>query len=105
MGRFYVEIEGLSSHEQVLISALTIFNVKAQVAPREKETLHPIAAVREYLQPIFVLNRLERKLCDIVFPLASVFMQSDIAQSDGIKSDLRIRWPKSSDFPNIWRLG
>ena len=26
------------------------------------------------------------------------FMQSDFAKSDGIKSDLRIRWPKSSDF-------
>ena len=25
-------------------------------------------------------------------------MQSDFAKSDGIKSDLRIRWPKSSDF-------
>ena len=24
--------------------------------------------------------------------------QSDFAKSDGIKSDLRIRWPKSSDF-------
>ena len=28
----------------------------------------------------------------------SLLMQSDIAKSDGIKSDLRIRWPKSSDF-------
>ena len=25
-------------------------------------------------------------------------MQSDFAKSDGIKSDLRIRWPKLSDF-------
>ena len=25
-------------------------------------------------------------------------MQSDIAKSEGIKSDLRIRWPKSPDF-------
>ena len=25
-------------------------------------------------------------------------MQSEIATSDGIKSDLRIRWPKSSYF-------
>ena len=25
-------------------------------------------------------------------------MQSDFAKSDGIKSYLRIRWPKSSDF-------
>ena len=25
-------------------------------------------------------------------------MQSDVAKSDGIKSDLRIRWPKSLDF-------
>ena len=25
-------------------------------------------------------------------------MQSDIAKSDGAKPDLRIRWPKSSDF-------
>ena len=25
-------------------------------------------------------------------------MQSDIAKFDGIKSDLRIRWHKSSDF-------
>ena len=25
-------------------------------------------------------------------------MQTDFAKSDGIKSDLRIRWPKSSDF-------
>ena len=25
-------------------------------------------------------------------------MQSDCTKSDGIKSDLRIRWPKSSDF-------
>ena len=25
-------------------------------------------------------------------------MQSDFAKSDGIKSDLRVRWPKSSDF-------
>ena len=24
--------------------------------------------------------------------------QSDFAKSDGIKSDFRIRWPKSSDF-------
>ena len=28
----------------------------------------------------------------------SLLMQSDIAKSDGRKSDLRIRWPKSSDF-------
>ena len=27
-----------------------------------------------------------------------MLMQSDFAISDGIKSDLRIRWPKSSDF-------
>ena len=27
-----------------------------------------------------------------------LLMQSDFAKSDGIKSDLRIRWPKSSDF-------
>ena len=25
-------------------------------------------------------------------------MQSDFAKSDGIKSDVRIRWPESSDF-------
>ena len=25
-------------------------------------------------------------------------MQSDIGKSDGIQSDLRIQWPKSSDF-------
>ena len=30
-----------------------------------------------------------------------LLMQSDFAKSDGIKSDLSIRWPKSSDFgPN-----
>ena len=27
-----------------------------------------------------------------------LLMQSDFAKCDGIKSDLRIRWPKSSDF-------
>ena len=27
-----------------------------------------------------------------------LLMQSDFAKSDGIKYDLRIRWPKSSDF-------
>ena len=27
-----------------------------------------------------------------------LLMQSDIAKTDGIKSYLRIRWPKSSDF-------
>ena len=27
-----------------------------------------------------------------------LLMQSDFAKSDGIKSDLRIRWPKSTDF-------
>ena len=27
-----------------------------------------------------------------------LLMQSDFAKSDGIKSDLRIRWRKSSDF-------
>ena len=27
-----------------------------------------------------------------------LLMQSDFAKSDGIKSDLRIRWPKSSDL-------
>ena len=27
-----------------------------------------------------------------------LLMQSDCTKSDGIKSDLRIRWPKSSDF-------
>ena len=27
-----------------------------------------------------------------------LLMQSDIAKSDGIRSDSRIRWPKSSDF-------
>ena len=27
-----------------------------------------------------------------------LLMQSDFAKSDGIKSDLRIRWPMSSDF-------
>ena len=27
-----------------------------------------------------------------------LLMQSDFAKSDGIKSDLRIRWPNSSDF-------
>ena len=31
-----------------------------------------------------------------------LLMQSDFAKSDGIKSDLRIRWPKSSDLgPNF----
>ena len=27
-----------------------------------------------------------------------LIMQTDFAKSDGMKSDLRIRWPKSSDF-------
>ena len=27
-----------------------------------------------------------------------LIMQSYLAKSDGIQSDLRIRWPKSSDF-------
>ena len=27
-----------------------------------------------------------------------LLMQSDLAKSDGIESDLRIPWPKSSDF-------
>ena len=27
-----------------------------------------------------------------------LLMQSDFAKSDGIKSDLRIRWPKSLDY-------
>ena len=27
-----------------------------------------------------------------------LLIQTDFAKSDGIKSDLRIRWPKSSDF-------
>ena len=31
---FYVEIEGLSLRELLLINVLTIFNVKAQVPPR-----------------------------------------------------------------------
>ena len=30
--------------------------------------------------------------------IMDLLMQSDFAKSDGIKSDLRIRWPKSSDF-------
>ena len=27
-----------------------------------------------------------------------LLMESDFAKSDGIKSDMSIRWPKSSDF-------
>ena len=34
VGWFCVEIEGLSSRELFLISALTVFNVKAQIPPR-----------------------------------------------------------------------
>ena len=37
----------------------------------------------------------------LIFPSAqrkSLLIQSDFAKSDEIKSDLRIRWPKSSDF-------
>jgi len=61
-----------------LISVLTIFNVKAQGPPRQREQIilknkrfvpvFLIAAVRDYLQPISFLNRLETKLCNIAFP-------------------------------------
>ena len=39
--------------------------------------------------PIFIF-RFEKKM--------GLLMQSDFAKSDGIKSYLRTRWPKSSDF-------
>ena len=34
-----------------------------------------------------------------------LLVQSDVAESDGIKSDLRIRWPTSSGFAKLDDLG
>ena len=79
MGSFYVEIEGLSSRELFLISVLITrkfrrVQQREQVIKKNKHffPVSPIAAVREYLQPISFLNSLERKLCNIAFPLSSV---------------------------------
>ena len=70
---------------QVFDSVFTIFNVKTKIAPRavagtnemintHVSPLFPIAAVREYLQPISFLNSLQTKLCNIAFPLALVLL-------------------------------
>ena len=49
---------------------------REKVIPKDKTKnphVFPIAAVWEYLQPISFLNNLERKLCNIAFPLSSVY--------------------------------
>ena len=73
---------------------MTVFNVKAQVPPRQqreqiilKKTniffpVFPIAAVRTDLEPVSFLNSLERKLGNIAFPLSSVlFVKANNAKN------------------------
>ena len=53
------------------------------------------ASVRPFIM------RSDSELLILIFPSEKemgLLMQSDFAKSDVIKSDLRIRWPKSSDF-------
>ena len=50
-----------------------------------------------------ILIRSDSELQIYIFPSAKIIglpMQSDVAKSDGIVSDLRIHWPKSSDSPH-----
>ena len=73
MGRFYVELEGLSSSEMLLIRVLFIFIRKAQVPPGAAVinkynlfTLPPpfrLAAVRTYVSSADYLIIVERNLC------------------------------------------
>ena len=55
-------------------SQLTFFNFFSNINKTNLSSSFPIAAVREYLQPISFLNSLQTKLCNIAFPLASVLL-------------------------------
>ena len=49
----------------------------------------------------FIIMRSDSGLLILIFrseKKMGLLMKSDFAKSDGLKSDLRIRWPKSSDF-------
>ena len=48
---------------------------------------------RSDFELLFFVFRTEKRM--------GLLIQGDFAKSDGIKSDLRIRWPKSSDFGPI----
>ena len=52
--------------------------------------------MRSDSEPSFFIFQSEKRI--------SLFMQSDIAKSDGIKSDLRIRWPKSKSDDSAHRI-
>ena len=63
--------------------------------PHKSPNVHTVLRVRPYTmrsdsELLIFIFRSEKKM--------GLLMQSDFAKSDGIKSDLRIRWPKSSDF-------
>ena len=51
-----------------------LYYLKTNIFP----PVFPIAAAREYLQPISFLNSLERKLCNIAFPLSSVWHMKNL---------------------------
>ena len=58
-----------------------------------------IAVGRSRVRPFIM--RFDSELLIFIFrseKKMGLLVQSDFAKSDGIKSDLRIRWPKSSDF-------
>ena len=55
----------------------------------KNEVIRPFI-MRSASELLIFIFRSEKKM--------GLLMQSDFAKSDGIKSDLRIRWPKSSDF-------
>ena len=56
--------------------------------------MFPIAAVRACLQPVSFLNSLERKLCNIAFPLSSV--SKSVFMVD-VRFELTTNYPWSVD--------
>ena len=66
---------------------------------RKKKSITNVIRVEYVLRPF--IKRSESELLIYIFrseKRMGLIMQSDFAKSDGLKSDLRIRWPKSSDF-------
>ena len=55
--------------------------------------------MRSDSEPLFLVFDLKKGwACLGLLMISCCIMQSDIAKSDGIESDLRIRWPMSSEF-------
>ena len=94
-----------SSHPISVVTA-EISSQFPMVFPTRYMSFRVINLNRRFSTPDFVIlrpfiMRSDSKLMILIFrseKKMGLLMQSDFAKSDGTKSDLRIRWPKSSDF-------